>query len=383
MDFSWNTDQLALRAAVIEFAQQALEDDVLEREPRGEFSRENWRKCADFGIQSMAIPGPYNSSGITTDFLSAVLAMEAMGYGCRDTGLTFALNTQMWTVAHPVLEFGTEEQKNRFLPAICRGDRIGAHALTEPESGSDAFSLRTTARKTEGGYILNGKKKFITLGPIADFVLLFATLDPALGNWGITGFLVDAKSPGLERGEMRSKMGLRTVPMGDLTLTDCFVPEADRLGPEGAGASISNNSLELERCSILASQLGAMQRQLEEAIQYARERHQFKRPIGKFQSVSNRIVDMKLRLETSRLLLYHVAWLEQSGRPAMLEAALLKLCLSESFLSSSLDAIRTFGGNGYLPEYHVERDLRDAVGGVLYAGTTDIQRMVVARLLGL
>lgn len=383
MDFSWNAEQLALRAAVVEFAQSALDGGILDRDPEGEFSHENWRKCADFGIQSMAIPAPYNASGVTTDFLSAVLAMEAMGHGCRDNGLTFALNTQMWTVAYPIYKFGTEEQKQRFLPAICRGELIGAHALTEPESGSDAFSLRTVARKTEGGYLLSGTKKFITLGPIADFVLLFATLDPALGNWGITGFLVDTKSPGFERSPVRQKMGLRTVPMGDLHLTDCFVPENDRLGPEGSGASISNSSLELERCSILASQLGAMQHQLEETIRYARERHQFKQPIGKFQSVSNRIVDMKLRLETSRLLLYHVAWLKQSGRPAMLEAALLKLHLSESFVSSSLDAIRTHGGNGYLPEFHVERDLRDAVGGVLYAGTTDIQRMMVARLLGL
>lgn len=178
-------------------------------------------------------------------------------------------------------------------------------------------------------------------------------------------------------------MGLRTVPMSDFTLTDCFVPESRRLGPEGAGASISNSSLEVERCCILASQLGAMDRQLRQSVEYARTRRQFDKPIGKFQSVSNRVADMKLRLETARLLLYKVAWLKQQGRPAMLEAALLKLHLSECFVESSLDAVRIHGGNGYLSEFHVERDLRDAVGGVLYAGTTDIQRMMVARLLGL
>jgi hypothetical protein len=384
MDFAWSADDLAFKERVIAFARQSLSpDDLADRDRTGEFDHEGWRRAAEFGIQSMAIPAAYNASGVETPFLTAVLAMEALGYGCRDNGLTFALNTLMWTVAHPIHRFGTEDQRRRYLPGMCGGTVFGAHALTEPESGSDGFSLRCTAEKREGGYVLTGHKKFITLGPLANVVLLFATLDPSLGKWGVTAFLVDADTPGFEARPVTEKMGLRTVPMGDIVLEDCFVPESQRLGNEGAGVAISTHALETERCCILASQLGAMEHQLERAVRYARERRQFNQPIGRFQSVSNRIADMKLRLETARLLLYKVAWLKERGEPAMLEAALLKLHLSECFVSSSLDAIRLHGGNGYLSEFGVERDLRDAIGGVIYAGTTDIQRHLVARLLGL
>jgi alkylation response protein AidB-like acyl-CoA dehydrogenase len=178
-------------------------------------------------------------------------------------------------------------------------------------------------------------------------------------------------------------MGLRTVPIGKIMLEDCFVPAENRIGPEGAGFSISNHSLEYERCCILGSQLRAMERQLDAAVRHARTRQQFGQPIGKFQSVSNRVADMKLRLETARLLLYKVAWLKREGRPAMMEAALLKLYLSECFVASGMDAIRVHGGSGYMTATEVERDLRDAIGGTLYAGTSDIQRNIIARLLGL
>ena len=383
MDFSWSEQQLTYRDKVVEFARTTLDDDLEKRDRNGEFPREHWKACARFGIQSLSIPSSYNFSKVDTDLMTAVLAMEAMGYGCRDNGLNFALNTQMWTVQYPIHKFGSEDQKSSYLPAMCGGELIGAHGLTEPESGSDAFSLRTSATPCPGGYKLNGTKSFVTLGGIADVVLVFATCDASKGKWGVTAFLVDASASGFEFGPVRDKMGLRTVPMCDLTLNDCFVPEAGRLGPEGAGLSISNSCLEIERCCILASQLGAMERQLEDAVQYAKSRQQFGQPIGKFQSVANRIVDMKLRLETARLLLFKVAWLRQNERPAMLEAALLKLHLSECFVDSSLDAIRTRGGTGYMTASGVERDLRDAIGGVLYAGTSDIQRVIVARLLGL
>ena len=478
MDFSWSEEQLVYREKVVEFARAHLDDDIIERDRTGAFSKNHWTACAKFGIQSLSIPSAYNASGEDTDLLTAVLAMEAMGYACRDNGLTFALNTQMWTVQYPIFKFGTEGQKKKYLPAMCAGSLIGAHSLTEPDSGSDAFSLSATARPcpggyqldgtksyvtlgsvadvvlifatcdpgngltfalntqmwtvqypifkfgTEGqkkkylpamcagsligahsltepdsgsdafslsatarpcpgGYQLDGTKSYVTLGSVADVVLIFATCDPGKGKWGITAFLVDAASTGFEVSPVQDKMGLRTVPMSDITLTDCFVPVENRLGPEGAGVSISSSCLELERCCILASQLGAMERQLEESISYAKTRRQFDQPIGKFQSVSNRIADMKLRLETARLLLYKVAWLRHHDRPAMLEAALLKLHLSESFVESGLDAIRTHGGAGYLTASGVERDLRDAIGGLLYAGTSDIQRVIVARLLGL
>ena len=266
---------------------------------------------------------------------------------------------------------------------MCSGDLIGAHAITEPESGSDIFSLSTTAVKRPGGYVLNGTKRYISLAPIAGVALVFATTDPSVGKWGITAFLVESGTDGFRTGPVCEKMGLRTVPMADCLFEDCFVAEKNRLGAEGSGFSLATNSLEWERCCILASQLGAMERQLESSIEYARKRQQFGQSIGKFQSVSNRIVDMRLRLETSRLLLYKVAWLKQTGKPAMTEAALLKLHLSECFVQSSLDALSINGAKGYLAESEIERDVRDALGGTIYAGTSDIQRNVVAGLLGL
>lgn len=383
MDFSWNEKQTEFRQRVVEFAQQELNEGIVEREEKSIFSRDLWKSCADFGIQGLANTKEFGGRDDEIDILTSILAMEGFGYGCNDNGLAFALNAQMWTVQLPIGQFGTYEQKQKYLPQLASGKWIAAHAITEPETGSDVFNLKMTAEKTDGGYILNGQKRLVSLAPIADMVLVFANAKPEQGKWGVTAFLVEKEAVGFSSSEPQNKMGLRTVPIGELSFEDCFVPEKNRLGKEGAGFSISNHSLEYERCSILASQLGAMDRQLETTIKYAQEREQFGQSLGKFQSVSNRVAEMKLRLETSRLLLYKVAWLKQMGKPAMLEAALLKLHLSESFVSSSLDAIRNHGGIGYLTKFEVERDLRDAVGGLLYAGTSDIQRNIIAKLLGL
>lgn len=378
----WSEDQVERRREVIEFARRELpDDDLVARDRDGRFSRELWDKCAEFGVLGLSVPKEYG--GAEVDLLTAMAIMEGLGYACADNGLTFALNAQMWTVQLPIVRFGTEEQKHRFLPDLCSGRILAAHALTEPEAGSDAFSLAMRAERSEGGYVLNGVKRLITMAPIADLAIVFAATDPDAGAWGISVFIVERRFEGYTAKPVQDKMGLRTVPLGELVLDECFVPEENRLGPEGAGVGISTHSLEIERCCILSSQLGAMERQLEASIAYAKARVQFDRPIGRFQSVSNRIVDMKLRLETARLLLQRVASLKQAGRPAMMEAALLKLHLSEGFVESGLDAIRIHGGVGYLSETGVERDLRDAIGGVLYAGTSDIQRNIVARLLGL
>ncbi len=380
MDFSWTDEQLALKSKIVTFAQQELNEAVAEHDRAGQFSRENWQKCADFGIQGLNIPVEFGGSD--HDLMTTLLALEGLGYGCRDNGLTFAINAQMWSIQPTLLHFGTAEQKHKYLPGLCRGDKIGSYAMTEPESGSDAYSLRTTAVKSDTGYILNGQKALTTFAPIADFAVIFASTNPDRGKWGLTAFLVDANTPGFEASPVQAKMGLRTVPIGNFKFTDCVVPVENRLGPEGAGASIFNSSQEWERACILASQLGAMDYQLERCVHYARERQQFGQPIGKFQSVSNRIAEMKLRLETSRLLTYRAAWLKQQGQPVMLDAALANWHLGDCFVESSLDAIRVHGGKGYLTEFEIERDLRDAVGGPLYGGTTDIQRNIVARLLG-
>ncbi len=382
MDFAFNAEQLAYRDRVAAFAREHLVDDVVQRDRDSTFNRDLWQRCADFGLLSLAAGSAYSKHD-DVDFMTAMLGMEALGHACADNGLAFAINAHVWTVQLPMLKFGTDEQKSRYLPAMCDGRLIGAHAVTEPDTGSDLFAMKATAEKVDGGYRLNGHKHYVSLAPVADVALVFALTDPSAGKWGVTAFLVEAAYDGVRVGGNREKMGLRTVPFGDWHFEDCFVPDANRLGPEGAGVSLSSSFLEWERCAILASQLGAMQRQVDDCVAFARERKQFGKAIGQFQAVSHRIVDMRLRLETSRLLLYKTAWLKQTGQNAMTEAALLKLHLSEAFMASSLDAIRVHGARGYVSEYGIDRDARDAIGGTIYAGTSDIQRNIVARLLGL
>ncbi|MEZ5066041.1 MAG: acyl-CoA dehydrogenase family protein [bacterium] len=379
-DRFFDEEELRAKHEVREFAEQ-LPRDVIERDHAGSFDRESWNACARFGILGLGVPEEYGGTG--GDLVRAVLSMEGFGKGCRDNGLTFALNAQMWTTQLSILQFGSEAQKKRYLPALCGGEKIAAQAMTEPETGSDIYRLQARAERTEDGYVLNGSKVLVTLGPLADVFLIFATIDPAKGRWGLTAFLVDRDTPGLEVLPVQAKMGLRTVPLGGLELRDVRIPADARLGPEGGGVSLSATSLEWERSCMLAGKIGIMERQIDEAVAEAKRREQFGQPIGKFQAVSNRIADMKVRLEASRLLVYRVAALKLAGRPAPLEAAAAKLFLAESFVESSLDSIRIHGGRGYLTENEVERDLRDAVGGVLWGGTSDIQRVLVARLLGL
>jgi alkylation response protein AidB-like acyl-CoA dehydrogenase len=381
MDFSWTEEQLAFKKTVVKFAKNELGADVVERD-RGEvFLPRDWLKCAQFGI--LGLPFPEQYGGSEADILTTMLAMEGLGYGCLDSGLVFSLNAQMWSIQHPILHFGSEAQKQNYLPSLINGEIIGAHGMSEPDSGSDAYSLRTRAEKVDGGYVLNGTKTFVTNAPVADLAVVFATINPSKGRWGITAFLIEKDTPGFSVSRNIEKMGLRTSPMGELVFQDCFVSEECRLGPEGAGGSIFNSSMEWERTCILASSLGVMERQLEESIHYARQRRQFGQPIGKFQSVSNRVADMKVRLESARLILYKVAWLIEQGESAVMEAALAKLYLSECFVQSSLDALRIHGGYGYMTEFERERELRDAIGGVFYSGTSDIQRNIIAGLLGL
>lgn len=381
MDFSWSKEQLALKNNVVEFAKKELNEGLIERDKNGEISLENWRKCANMGILGLPIPEEYG--GINEDVVTTMLVMEGLGYGCKDNGLIFAMNAQLWSVQMPILLFGTEAQKQKYLPGLSSGEIIGAHGMSEPDSGSDAYSLRTRAERVDGGYVLNGTKMFVTNAPVCDMAVVFATVDPNKGISGVTGFLVDKGTPGFTISRELDKMGLRTSPMGELIFQDCFLPEENRLGKEGVGVSIFASSMEWERSSILASHIGAMERQLEETIKYARTRKQFKQPIGKFQSVANRIADMKVRLETARLLLYKVAWSKKAGKNAVMDAAIAKLYLSESFVQSSMDAIRVHGGYGYMTEFEVERDLRDSIGGVIYSGTSDIQRVIISRMLGL
>jgi alkylation response protein AidB-like acyl-CoA dehydrogenase len=381
MDFRLSEDQEALRAAVIDFARKELNEDIIERDHDAQFSRKAWQKCADFGLLGLPIPEQYGGAG--SDILTTMLALEGLGYGCSDNGLIFSLNAQLWAVEAPIARFGSEEQKLRYLPELCRGSMIGAHAMSEPGSGSDAFALSTTAREVPSGYVLTGSKTFVTNAPEADVFLVFATTDRARGFAALCAFLVPRDTPGLSVGGHLSKMGLRTSPMAELFLDECEIPGEQLLGQPNAGMTIFNSSMRLERSCILASCVGTMQRQLDRSVTYAKERRQFDRPIGSFQAVSHRIVEMKLRLETARLLLYHLGWLIDEGKSPTLESALTKLHVAESFVRSSLDALQIHGGYGYMTEYELERDVRDAVGSRIYSGTSEIQRDIVARSLGL
>jgi L-prolyl-PCP dehydrogenase len=374
-------EQRLLADSIVAFARRELNDDVVTLDHKGTFSREKWDKCAAFGLQGLPVPNELGGAGV--DAMTIVLALEALGYGCSDNGLIFSLNAQMWACEIPIVKFGSESQKQRFLPGLCDGSLLGAHGMTEPGSGSDAFSLSSTAEQAGDDYILNGSKTFVTNAPESDVFVVFATTDRDRPFGGICAFLLERGAPGLSIGRPLSKMGLRTSPMSELFLENCRVPGEQMLGKPGAGMAIFNSSMRWERSCILASTVGTMSRQLERSISYARERKQFGESIGHFQAVSHRIVEMKLRLETSRLLLYRLAWLLDQGKPAALESALTKLHLSESFLQSSLDALQIYGGYGYMTEYELERDVRDAIGARIYSGTSEIQRNLVAGHLGL
>lgn len=378
MDFSLSDSQIDLRERMRKFAA----NELVIAESSSEFDRNVWRQCADAGIQSIPLPQPW-SDDAAEDMLSSIVAMEGLGHGCADNGLLFALNAHVWTVQTPVFQHGSDFQHDRFLKEMGNGTLIAAQAMTEPEAGSDVFSLTTRATKQGENYSLTGQKCMISLAPVADVFLIFATTNPDAGRWGVTAFLVPRDAPGLSVGQPTQKMGLDSVPMASVELQNCLVHESYRLGPEGAGAGIANSALEFERCCIMASQVGRMQRQLELAIEYARSRRQYGKAIGKFQSVSNRIADMKVRLETSRLMLYQTGWMKSQGQSVALQSAMVKLHLSEMFLASGVDSMRVYGGYGYLSDTGVEKDVRDALGGVLYGGTSDIQRNIIAGLLGL
>jgi alkylation response protein AidB-like acyl-CoA dehydrogenase len=381
MDFTWSAEQLAMREAVLEFARRLPLRELAARDAGGRFDRQAWREFAEFGLQGMPFPEELGGGG--HDILTSVLALEAAGQGCRDGGLLFSVGAQMWSVQMPILRHGSSEQQQKYLPRLCSGEWIGAHAMSEPDSGSDAFALRTTAAREGLCYVLNGTKTFVTSAPEADLFLVFATVDRSLGALGVTGFLVERSAAGLTVSEPIAKMGLTTSPMAELVLDNCEVPVSNRLGREGRGAGIFNDSMEWERACIMAPYLGAMQRQIETCVAHAKRREQFGKAIAEFQAVAHRIVAMKLRLDAARLLVYRAVSLKQSGAAAGVEASLAKLYLSEAWVQSCLDAVQVHGGYGYTREYGLERELRDAVGGTLYSGTSDIQRAIVARGLGL
>jgi len=381
VDFSWNDEQEEWRQATIRFAQKELRSDLSELDRCGGFDSEGWKKCAEFGIHGLPIPKEHGGSG--ADILTTVCCLEALGYGCRDNGLIFSINAHMWTCEIPVWVFGTAEQKEKYLPGLCHGSLIGGNAMTEPSSGSDAYSLQTVAQKKGDKYLLSGNKIFVTNGSVADVVVVFASVDRSKKAQGVTAFIVEKDFPGFSVTHKTQKMGLRTSPMAELFLDQCEVPEENRLGKEGAGVAVFTHSMEWERSCILANAVGSMERLLQTCVKYAKQRKQFGQSIGKFQLVSSKLVDMKMRLETARGLLYKSAWLRNHGKFALMESAMTKLHISECWVQSCLDAIQIHGGYGYMSDYGLEREMRDALGSRLYSGTSEIQRQIIAQFMGL
>lgn len=350
--------------------------------PRGDqFDRDAWRAAAERGVLGVLVPKELGGGGASV--VEALLVFEGLGLGCADNGFVFALSSQVFAMQRALLRAATPTQLERWLGPLISGDALGAFAMSEPAAGSDTAAIATTATPLDGGgFRLDGIKSWVSLGPVCDVVIVFATTDAALGRWGISAFLVDAATPGLARGPVDAKMGLHSCPFGQLSFDGCTVGPDAVLGNPGAGASIFADAVESERAFLYAAQLGAMERVIDGAVARARERHQFGVPIGTFQAVSHRIAEMKLRHEAARLLIYKAAALADRGAPVALAAALAKLQTSEMAVLSALDSIRIHGAEGYTVAGGVESELRDAVGGLAYSGTSDIQRNIVARLLG-
>lgn len=367
---------------VAEWARTHLDDPKLaERDLDCTFWTEGWQRIGETGLLGAHTAPTYGGQG--KSLVTTLLELEGLGLGCRDDGLVLATTSQVLTMSLTLERFGTEDQKIEWLPRLSRGEAIGAFSMSEPESGSDAFALSTTATRTDQGYVLNGEKAWITLAPVADVFIVFASTNLDAGRWGISAFLIPADTPGLTVGENRPKMGLRTTPFANVTFSDCVVPRSALLGQEGAGASIFSVSMEAERGFLLVGTIGALERLLTNVVEYGRVRKQFGQPIGAFQGVSHPIAEIKLGLESSRLLMYKAAALHQRGDASMMAAALSKLAGSQAALSGALTSLEVHGARGYVSEFGIERDLRNLSGGVIYGGASGIQKNIIARLLGL
>jgi alkylation response protein AidB-like acyl-CoA dehydrogenase len=377
VDFSWSTEQTARYEETVRRTADAFPPD----RPRRPADRSDWQALGLTGALGACLPAEYGGGGLGA--LDTARVIEAVGRTCHDTGLVFAASAHLFACAVPVAEFGNADLKKRFLPELASGRMIAGNAMTEPESGSDVSRLRVTATEVPGGFVLDGEKSFVSNGPVADVLVTYATSDPDSGHLGQTAFVVPTDGQGVLRGEPFEKMGLSSCLAGTVTFRECFVPDDQVLGAPGMGATIFQASMGWERACLFAGYLGLMDRLIDECVRFARERRQFGRRLAEFQAVSHRVVDMKLRLESARLLLYRACWDMDRGSRATLNVALSKLAVSEAAVESALDAVRVLGGRGYRSESGVEAALRDAVPSVLFSGTSEIQKELVAKELGL
>lgn len=376
MDFALSEEHKMLQTAVRDFANEKLAPVADELDRKQEFARDNFKMMADMGLFGLGIPPEYGGSG--GDELSVAIAVEELARACAATA--DILDAHLCLCAAPIYRFGTEEQKRKFLPALVKGEKVGAMAITESEAGSDVSNLQMTAARDGDGYILNGAKIFITNGDVCDLVLLFANM-PALGERGMTAFLVEAGTPGYSKGKKYDKLGMRAATNADQVLEDCRVPAANRLGDEGRGMRIFLELIDHGRIGIAAQANGITQAILERTVEYAKSRKQFGAPIASYQAIGWRLADMYTELEAARLLTYQAAWLADNGQPFRTPAAMAKLYATELAMRASTLGVQVFGGYGYMMDSPMQRYFRDAKLTEIYEGTSEVQRMVISAAL--
>ena len=377
---SWSAQQRSLRDHFRHW-HGALSADHLRRDRQGTFSRETWNLVRESGI--LGLPFDQTWGGLGQDLLTTMYVLEDLGYGCRDSGLNFAVSTHVVSTGVPIARFGSSDLKDRCLPRLCDGSAIGAHAISEPHAGSDAFAMTTTARADGDSFVLNGQKSFVSNGPVADLMVVYARTDATQGPFAITAFVVERGTDGLVIGPPIEKMGLRSSPFCEIAFEDCRVLKRNMLGIQGSGFIVLDHVMKWEILCSFIIVVGEMQRRLERCVDQAKARVQFGHPIGKYQSTANKLVDMKVGVETSRKWLYDTAQKLVRKANVTADIAIAKLVVSESNVASALAAVQIFGGRGYTTECGIEADLRNAVAGTIYSGTSEIQRQRIASLLGL
>ncbi|GAB4074830.1 acyl-CoA dehydrogenase AcdA [Barrientosiimonas marina] len=377
MDFQLNEEQEMLRKMVRDFALNDVEPTAAERDEEERFDRGIFDKMAELGLTG--IPWPEAYGGIGADFVSYVIAVEELSRVCASTGVT--LSAHLSLASWPIYKYGNEEQKKTFLYRLATGEALGAYALSEPGSGSDAGSMKTVAQKDGDAYILNGNKVWTTNGGVADIYIVFALTDPDAGNKGISAFIVEKGMDGFTTGKKEKKLGIRSSPTTELIFDNCRVPKENLLGEEGQGFKIAMSTLDGGRNGIAAQAVGIAQGALDAASDYAKEREQFGKPIAANQGISFKLADMATDIEASRLLTYQAAWLESEGKSYGKASAMSKLFAGDAAMRTTTEAVQVFGGYGYTKDYPVERYMRDAKITQIYEGTNEIQRLVIGRML--
>ncbi|AKS39651.1 acyl-CoA dehydrogenase [Anoxybacillus gonensis] len=377
MNLHFTEEQQMMRQMVREFAANEIAPFV-ERMERGEFPHPILEKMAELGLMGITVPEQYGGAGM--DFTSYIIAIHEISKVSATVGVILSVHTSVGT--NPILYFGTEEQKQKYVPKLARGEYLGAFCLTEPGSGSDAASLKTTAVRDGDHYVLNGSKVFITNGGEADTYIVFARTNlEEKGSKGVSAFIVEKQTPGLVIGKDEKKMGLHGSRTVQLSFEDMRVPAENLLGQEGDGFKIAMANLDSGRIGIAAQSLGIAEAALEHATSYAKERIQFGKPIAEQQGIAFKLADMATNVEAAKLLVYHAAFLRSNGMPCGKEASMAKLFASKTAMENAIEAVQIFGGNGYTEDYPVERLFRDAKVCEIYEGTSEIQRLVISKHL--